>query len=160
MAATLEEIAYGDAVRALDGQRQLIADMRTRAAVVVSAGAVTAAVFAEPVLSKGAGPLWTWTALTATFAQSLCALSVLWPRSSSAYHQYAATMLAEWQDQGLKSSDAYGRLAEYLDDAYEADSSILGGTKWYAPGLSRLFQAARVLLVAEVVFWLLPLTAA
>src|SRR5215207_6678216 len=73
-------IALEEARRALEEQERAVAQLSTRAGLLISAAAVVTSLLGGPVLARGALDLAAWIATAAFMGLAAAALSILRPR--------------------------------------------------------------------------------
>jgi hypothetical protein len=142
------KVAYDEAVRALSEQQLVIDSFRSRAGLLLSAGAVTTSFFGAPALDGGLG-LLSWFALSAFVAMAAALLAVLWPRKweiASSSHDVIATYIEAAEPAPLE--ELHEELSLHMHASYLANQRSL-------EKLVVLFQVATLLMPFEVVLWII-----
>lgn len=80
MPATLEEILFEQAQRALDRQERTVADLRARTGTLVAAGALVGGLLAGAMPSDGAAHVWSLAGLAALAVTLAASLVILLPK--------------------------------------------------------------------------------
>lgn len=151
--ATVYEIAYAEAVRALSEQHAVIDSFRTRAGLLLSSAAVTTSFLAAQALRSDRTSAFAWLALLTFAAVALLALATLQPRRwevSAHPNEMTAYLAAKHK---ASPGELYEVLTLRLRRAHTENRDVLGY-------LAILLQVASSLLATEVVFWILAIAAA
>jgi hypothetical protein len=147
----LYELVYDEAVRALDDQRSVMDNMRTRSGIVLSAAAVTTSFFGGLALRDGsAGPL-AWTAVVAFVLCGVAGLSILMASGRWQFRPSPERVIAEVEDTGPALGAVQRDLALYMERSWLSNERRIQ--------LEMLWplRIAALALVAEVVAWVLDL---
>lgn len=146
----LYKVAYDEAVRALSEQQAVIDSFRSRAGLLLSAGAVTTSFLGAPALHGGPG-LFSWLALSGFVAMAAVLLAVLWPRKweiATSSRDVIATYIESMEPAPLEK--LHQELALHMHASYLANQADL-------EKLVVLFQVATLLMPFEVVLWILAI---
>jgi hypothetical protein len=144
-------LAYEESVRALVQQQGVLDSLHTRAALVLSAAAITSSLFATQVLRHGSPSCLTWNALVAFVVVGVATLYVLWPRHGWRFSNNVPKLLSEWVDKDDASINVMRReVAVFNQGAYFDNQELLGR-------IHLAFQVASAALGVEVVLWLIDL---
>lgn len=73
------ELAYREAVRALDNQLAALTELRGRAGMLLATASITVSLLGQEALS-GTQPI-AWSAIVCFALLSLCVLAIVWPQS-------------------------------------------------------------------------------
>ena len=73
-------LANDEAKRALDAQEAVVNELRSRAAVLIAAAAVTTSFFGSRALTSSDVDAWAWAAIISFALVGLTVLAILWPR--------------------------------------------------------------------------------
>lgn len=147
------EVAYREAVRALDYQRSAIGALRTRVGYLVSAAAIATSFLGGLALEDGAS-VGGWVAIGLFVAFGAVGAKILWPRAEGAEGFTAKpSVLIETIDAADESKigTIYRDLALYAEEAHDLnnDRHVKPLTDW--------FRAAILLLMAEISAWVIDL---
>ena len=143
----LYEVAYEEAARALSEQLSLIDSFRTRAGLLLSAGAITTSVFGSRALGQGWTGFASWAALAAFFGLALLSMAIFWPRPEE--FAFDAIRVLESHIELGSSGPAVNLhwiLAIQMRRSHAANSAVLSQ-------MASLFEIACILLAAEVLSW-------
>lgn len=119
--ASLYELAFEEAVRALDRQRATVDDLRSRAGLIFSASLVALTIVAPAEAVAGSSWLGRWIALSALGLAGLATLLVLWPRQWE-WGFSPTGLLGEVERGGLEPSslaDTHRDLANEMELSYD-----------------------------------------
>jgi hypothetical protein len=148
------ELAYDEAKRALDAQEAVVNELRSRAAVLIAAAAVTTSFFGSRALTdSGHLDFWAWAATISFALVGLTVLSILWPRHDWVFTVNASAFIqnyVEHPDGALELPAIHRDLALHMSASYSVNAEQL---RW----LFIAFRAGAVLLVAEVAAWIVNL---
>jgi hypothetical protein len=146
--AAVYEIAYAEAVRALSEQFALVESIRSRAGLLLSAGAVTTSFLGAQALGRaGLGP-FAWLALLGFCGASALCLVVLSQRSwalSSEPVDLISVQLG--QNESVGGSSPQRLLARRMQNGFAENRERV-------ERLGFLLQLASALFAADVVLWL------
>jgi hypothetical protein len=149
------EAVYDEAQRALELQRAALDALRTRAGIVLSAGAVSTSFLGGQALRDGVSALdWLATGLFVVFAALV--LRVLWPAAEGArgFAQRPSRMLTYLEGgQPLGLEALYRDLALYAEEAHDVNRN-----RHLVP-LTRTFRIATLAVVGDTVAWVVALAA-
>jgi hypothetical protein len=148
------EAVYDEARRALELQRSALDGLRTRAGIVLSAGAVATSFLGGQALQDGVSAL-DWIATGLFVALAVLVLRVLWPPAEGAqgFVQQPEIMLTYLEGEGALGLGALHRdLALYFEEAHAVNRR-----RELVP-LTRAFRLATLAVVADTVAWVLALT--
>jgi hypothetical protein len=147
------EIAYREAIRALDYQRAAIDALRTRVGYLVSAAAIATSFLGGLALEDGAG-IGGWVAIGLFVVFGAVSAKILWPRAEGAEgFTSRPSVLVETLDAlpESESGTVYRDLSLYAEEAhdYNTENHLKPLTDW--------FRAAILLLMAEIAAWVIDL---
>lgn len=153
MPATPEELAYGEALRAIESQEGMVNELRSRTGVLLTGASLVTSLFGAAALEGGRLDVWSVIALLAFAAVVGSCVWIALPRRKAWRFSLSATVLLEdWADEP-KSGDITLMtrfLATTLERNYHQNEDLL-------EGLYNWFTAAAVLLGVEVLAWALKL---
>jgi hypothetical protein len=144
-------LIYEEAVRAIDDQRSVLDNMRTRSGIVLSAAAVTTSFFGGLALRDGRPGAFGWTAVLAFFVCGVSGLMILLPRGRWELRVSPAALVAAVEQAPPPIAVVHRDLALYMDDAWEANERRMQLTMVWP------LRIAAMALVVEVVAWVLNL---
>jgi hypothetical protein len=149
------ELAYEEAKRALDAQEAVVDELRSRAAVLIAAAAVTTSFFGTRALTdSGNLDFWAWAATISFALLGMTVLAILWPRHDWVFTVNASTFIenyVEHPDGALEIPTIHRDLALHMSASYSVNA---GQLRW----LFVAFRAGAALLVAEVTAWVVNLS--
>jgi hypothetical protein len=141
------ELAFRQAGHALDTQARAVADLTSRAGVLMAAAAVTTSIFGGQVLADGRRPSAAWVAIAAFVGVGLAVIHVLWPRREWEFDARAVNILTEY----VEPADVSVALIQRDLTIHRATSFARNDEQlWRA---LRSLRVAMCLLGAEVVAW-------
>jgi hypothetical protein len=149
------EVVYREAVRALDLQRGALDALRTRAGILLSAGAVATSVIGATSLANGVSP-WDWLATGLFLLFGGLIARILWPRAEGAE---GFTVSARSAVRYLESEQAPGLATLYRDLALYAERELDANRRRHLDPLTRAFRAATLAMVADMAAWAVALVA-
>jgi hypothetical protein len=85
-------LALEEARRALDAQERTVAQLTTRAGLLMSIAAIVTSFLGGPVLAHGALDLAAWIAIAAFVGLSAAVLKILWPRHDWEFAVHPASL--------------------------------------------------------------------
>ncbi|MBS1869925.1 MAG: hypothetical protein JSS99_09700 [Actinobacteria bacterium] len=109
------ELAYREAVRALEQQRAVASELQSRSGMLLAAASIAVSFGRESV---GAVRPLAWLAVLCFVLLSLCVLAVIWPHGDRAFSTDPQTLLASHLASGepdgtALSADLIARIARY-----------------------------------------------
>lgn len=145
------KVAYDEGVRALSQQQNLIDSIRTRAGLLLSAGAVTTSFLGAQALNGGRPTAATWLALACFVGLSSAALAILWPHRWE-FGANPENVIESYIETGEPSSVAeiHRDLSIHMHGSYTVN---LAGQKQLAARL----RLAGTFLTTEVILWVIDL---
>ena len=148
----ISAIVYDEALRALNLQRESLEALRTRAGILLSAGAVSTSFLGGATLRETVRA-WFATGLFVVFGALV--LRVLWPQAegSHGFTVPPSAATAYLSDERASTTRVYLDLALYLEEAYE-----LNQRRHIVP-LTRTFRIATLAVVGDTVAWVVALAA-
>lgn len=148
---TVYGLVYDEAVRALDDQRSVLDNMRTRSGIVLSAAAITTSFFGGLALRDGdPGPL-AWGAVAAFVVCGVAGLATLFPLERWEFRASPASLIA-LIDRASPSLEAIQRdLSLHMERSWLANERRMQATMVWP------LRVATIALVAEVLAWVLDL---
>ena len=150
------EVVYQEARRALDLQHEALDALRTRAGILLSAGAVATSFLGAAALADGVS-WWDWPATALFLLFGALILRVLWPRGAEGAEGFTASPRAVVRY--LEDMPAPGLGALYRDLALYAEREHDANRRRHLDPLTRAFRAATLAVVADVAAWVLALVA-
>lgn len=144
-------IALDEARRALDEQERAVAQLSTRAGLLISAAAVVTSLLGSPVLARGALDVASWIAIAAFAGVSAAVLSLLWPRRDWEFALDPVLLIAGYVE---RTPPASGPLEREL--ALSMGASIKRNRR----ALDRMmttFNIGSVLLAIEILAWVVSI---
>ena len=151
MAADLAEIAYHASLRSLDKQEEVLAELRSRTAILVATSSLAASFLGEPAFDNGR-PVAGTAALVAFAISVGASLYVLLPKRDLVFSLKGSKLYEELSEFGNDHDEVHRRLAYDLDRFWdENDPKLVRARFW--------FRIAVVALAAEVALLLISLGA-
>jgi len=150
----ISAIVYDEALRTLDLQRESLKALRTRAGILLSAGAISTSFLGGAALRDGVS-LWAWVATFLFVVFGSLVLRVLWPQAESS-HGFTvppSAVAAYLDDERASATRVHLDLALYLEEAYD-----LNQRRHLVP-LTRAFRIATLVVVGDTVAWVVALAA-
>jgi hypothetical protein len=144
----LYKVAYDEAVRALAHQQAAIDNLRSRAGLMLSAGAVTTSFLGAQALQARSLNAPSWLALATFVAMAGALLGVLWPfrwEFSADAREVIDTYVESVEPEQI--AGLHRELALHLRDGFARNLDGLSQ-------LAVLLQIASGLLVIEVTLWI------
>jgi hypothetical protein len=149
MSNRVAELAYAEAVRAVNEQASALAEVRARAGTLFSTGGISSAFLAGAALQGHEGvPWWGLLALALGFAAIGCALNVLWPRRWTFVNDPRQLANDRWAAQG--EDEALRLAARYIAENLDGNDSQLAG-------LWKSVEAGMLLMAASILAWFVAL---
>jgi hypothetical protein len=149
-------LAYEEAKRALDAQEAVVNELRSRAAVLIAAAAVTTSFFGSRALTSRDVDSCAWAAIISFALVGLTVFANLWPRHDWVFTVSASTFIqnyVEHPDGALAIPTIHRDLALHMSASYAINADQL---RW----LFGAFRTGALLLVAEVGAWVVNLSVA
>lgn len=144
------ELAYVEARRALDDQRAVVNDLRSRAGLLIAAAALCTSFFGNAALADGDLGSGGWLAIAAFVALGGCVLAILWPRRDWTSVIDATALIATYVEPHdaapLDVARVHRDLALHMAAALRARRRQLRA-------LTLEFQLGTMLLLCEVLAW-------
>jgi hypothetical protein len=147
------KVAFDEAVRAIEGQRSSVDELRSRAGILLSAASLVAGFLGPAALSSHA-PAWILVAATVVLLVAAgLVVYVLMPSDHWVFSLSIREMLQFYVEgpPPATMAEIYRSLAWYLDDAWNSNKDEL--IKLY-----RVFSVAAFVVAVDVVFWLAAIT--
>jgi hypothetical protein len=145
------KLALDEAIRALEGQRASLDELRARAGILLSAALLIGALLGGPAAERSS---LSYVLAAAVFLVLSVALSLLVLRPSGGWRFNVGTraLLRDYieSDQPATLAELHRSLAWFLDDDYGENQRKL---KW----LYRTFSAASILVAGETIMWLVAI---
>jgi hypothetical protein len=145
------ELAYNEALRALERQQQTVREFGTRSGNLMYAAAIVAAFLGAITIDDGSVGAWNWIALGALAGVGVLHTIVLWPRWSWRFRFQPHDMVEEFVDRRPVSIDDMRR---ELIDRIQAD---LDANLRQLRQIAFAFQLASALFLVETLAWLVAL---
>jgi hypothetical protein len=147
------ELLYSEAVRTLEQQQALVESVRARTGILLSAASIVTSFFAGIALAGGKrldAPTWA-AAFCFVAAGALC-LAILWPEWSWTFRFNPKKLVRDYIEADPPATLDEMRLDLSLHVENWAEKNGIK-MRW----LFRCFEAASILLGAEVVLWMVDL---
>jgi hypothetical protein len=149
--ATVHEIAYAEAVRAMSEQVGVIDSFRARAGLLLSSAAVTTSFLASQALRGGETRAVAWLALLAFGGVATLSLAILWPRRwEFTVRSGALSRADDGAERAVTPAELYRSMSSHLDRSQEENRGTLNN-------LALLFELASSLLAIEVILWIVAI---
>lgn len=144
------EVAYREAVRAIESQEAAIAELRSRTGVAFAATALSVSVLGS-VAFEGSWSVAEWVGVTMIGCMVVAVAVIVWPRPWQ-LNVSGKTIVRDWVDaeDAETVEDLYRDLAIHLSDSYEANQSTLDE-------LHRVYALAVALALGSIVAFALAL---
>jgi hypothetical protein len=144
------ELAYREGVRALDDQREVLDNFRSRAGVLLSGAAIATSFLGSAALEHGTS-VWTWLATVSFVALGAGVVLILWPRDDWSYVIRAELLIENYiEPDPLPLHRIHRDLALHMSASYLVNRGQLRVLVW-------LFRACSALLVLETAAWVVDL---
>lgn len=147
-------IALEEARRALDEQERAVAQLSTRAGLLISAAAVVTSLLGGPVLARGALDLASWVAIAAFVGTATAALSILRPRRDCEFALHPAALIGDYLEtsstEHLTLDDLRRNLALNMGVSVTRNEREL-------ESLVTTFNIGSVLLAIEILAWVVSI---
>ena len=148
-----EQLAYNEALRAIESQEQTLGELRSRTGILLTGASLVTSLFGASALEADQVDVWSVVALLAFAAVvGSCVWIALPRRKAWRFSLSASILLEDWADEP-RSGDVTLMtrfLATTLERNYRSNEDLL-------EGLYNWFTAAAVLLGVEVLAWALEL---
>jgi hypothetical protein len=144
MAASIEELVYETADKALTRQEDSVVQLRARTGMLLAAASLVASFFGVAALSQEGVKPWPALAIGAFTVCLGCSIYLLAPKTNLTFSIQARGLHNRVQRRTI--AFAHLQMAAWLEQLRHNNRSEL-------KRLDRVFVAACVALVAEVVFW-------
>jgi cytochrome bd-type quinol oxidase subunit 2 len=102
-------IALEEARRALDEQERAVAQLSTRAGLLISAAAVVTSLLGGPVLARDAIDAAAWIAIAAFVGVAVAGLAILSPRRQWEFALHPALLIGDYVERTLPEPAALKR---------------------------------------------------
>jgi hypothetical protein len=146
------KVAFDEAVRAIEGQRSSVDEIRTRSGILLSAAAIITGFLGPSALQPGSPSLVSFVAAALLLATVAPIVFVLLPTQGWAFSVGTKNLLRDYveADPPASMEELYRSLAWYLEVDWEANKELLDVRY-------RLFTVAAVALVGETMTWLIAI---
>ena len=147
----MEELAYVEAVRAVEEQSQVLANLQARAGTLLAAASLVTSFLGGRALG-GSFHVWSGLRIAAFVGTSVLTIGVLWPRRHWRFDVSAAGLIAAARAETARDELAHAheevalRLGRMFDDNEKTLRTLFRTYRWSA-----------ALLIAEVAAWILEL---
>ncbi len=133
MGDSIEDLAYGAALAALDRQYASLTDLRARSATLLSAAALVAAFIGPNAIQANGGSLSGWVAvgIAALVGVIGLVLAILWPRRF-VFRLKADVILDDHAGPNSNVTDVTAFLARALDGHHDLNENTLLQLQLYA----------------------------
>jgi hypothetical protein len=150
---TPEELAYGEALRAIESQERMLNELRSRTGILLAGASIVTSLLGATALEAGKLGALGSVALVAFVLVVACCIWIVLPRRKSWRFSLGATVLVEDWANEPRSGDVAAMtrfVATTLESNYRKNEGLL-------ECLYTWFTAAALLLGVEVVAWTLKL---
>jgi hypothetical protein len=149
--AVAYRLALDEAIRALEGQRESLDELRARAGILLSAALLIGALLGGPA-SQTNGLNYVTTAAVLLVLAVAASLLVLRPTGGWKFSVGTKALLRDYieSDKPATIPELHRSLAWHMDDDYAENQRRL---KW----LYRIFSGASILVVGETIMWLVAI---
>ncbi len=146
------KVAFDEAVRAIEGQRSSVDEIRTRSGILLSAAAIITGFLGPSALQPGSPALASFVAAALLLATVAPIVFVLLPTQGWAFSVGTKNLLRDYleADPPASMEELYRSLAWYLEVDWETNKELLDVRY-------RLFTVAALALVGETMAWLLAI---
>lgn len=153
MAASIEELAFSESLRAIDQQSETIKSIRGSAGTLLGASSIVIAAMGRFGPLALAEDYFSKVPLLLLIASASCCVAILWPREGLV-SRFSATAFFASLGGGDRPrlEESFQALALYMDGHVEQNVVQLRHMMW-------LFQWASVALLAAVAMWVVLLLA-
>jgi hypothetical protein len=153
-AVRLSELAYEQAARAVEQQRQLLDSLRSRAGTMLSGATISTSFLGGQALAAGPLRATTWFAICSFVIVGMTSTAILWPRLAieTAMRPPAASNARETGLDGRRLASTLLMLAGHLYLSYDRNEQHIARIATY-------LRTGAVFLTFEVVWWVADLAA-
>jgi hypothetical protein len=146
------KVAFDEAVRAIEGQRASVDEIRTRSGILLSAAAIITGFLGPSALQPGSTFVIALAAAALLLATVGPIVFVLLPTDGWAFSVGTKNLLRDYieGDDPASMQELYRSLAWYLEVDWEANKELLDVRY-------RLFTIAALALVGETMAWLIAI---
>ncbi|MFL5816453.1 MAG: hypothetical protein ACJ76L_02520 [Conexibacter sp.] len=144
-------IALEEARRALDEQERAVAQLSTRAGLLISAAAVVTSLLGGPVLTRDALDVAAWIAIAAFVGVAAAALSILSPRRDWEFAIHPALLIGDYVE---RTPSAPAPLQREL--ALSMGASVTRNRRT-SDRMMTTFNIGSVLLAIEILAWVVSI---
>jgi hypothetical protein len=152
MSELLGELAYRSAAQALSQQDATLNELRSRTGVLLAADAVTASFLGAAALKNGSLNTTGVLALACFVLSIGAALYILLPRKGMRFSLNGPVVYTSLYAERDDPEELYRRLAYWLEEFWMHNQDVI-------ERLYPFFTAAVALLLAQLVLWVVDLTA-
>lgn len=144
-------LGLDEAIRAIEGQRQSLDELRARAGILLSAALLIGALLGGPA-SQTSGVNYVTAAAVLLVLAVAASLLVLRPTGGWRFNVGTKALLRDYieSDKPATMPELHRSLAWHMDDDYSENQRRL---RW----LYRLFTGASILVVGETILWLVAI---
>jgi hypothetical protein len=147
---TLEELAYALGLRTLAQQEQVLAELRARTGVLLTATAIVASFLGGRALAEEGDAWLTLTGTAGALGSIVLGVYILVPKAGFTFALHGAAVYEHFRAQGTSMPDVQRTLAYWLQTAWDGNQSSIDR-------LIMLFRWACALLVFAIGLWSLDL---
>lgn len=146
------KVAFDEAVRAIEGQRSSVDEIRSRSGILLSAAAIVTGFLGPSALQPGSPSLVSYVAAALLVATVAPIVFVLLPTPGWAFSIGTKNLLRDYIEADPPASmvELFRSLAWYLEVDWEANQKLLDVRY-------RLFTFAALALVGETMAWLIAI---
>lgn len=146
------KVAFEESVRAIEGQRASVDEIRTRSGILLSAAAIITGFLGPSALQPGSTSLVSFVAAALLLATVAPVVFVLLPTQGWAFSVGTKNLLRDYieADPPASVAELYRSLAWYLEVDWESNKQLLDERY-------RLFTFAALALVGETMAWLIAI---
>ena len=153
VAESPEELAYSEALRAIESQERMLNELRSRTGILLTGASIVTSLLGARALTAGELDVLGSIALVAFIVVVGCCVWIVLPRRKSwRFSLAASTLIEDWAEEP-RSGDFTAMIrfvATTLESNYRKNEDLL-------ENLYAWFTGAAVLLGVEVVAWALKL---
>lgn len=147
------EIAYREAVRAIEHQDAALDELRSRAGILLAAATIATSFLGGVALDNADPTCWSWVAVAFFVGVTFATGRVLWPVQDWRFVMHADKIVAAYieNDEGaLSPSGMHRELAlRYATNLEHNEPKLEKLRSW--------FRAGAGLLATEILFWIIDL---
>jgi hypothetical protein len=148
------ELAYQEAIRALEEQERAVSETRSRAGQLIAAAAITTSFFGGQAISDHRIHVAGWFAIGCFLGLSVAVIAILWPRHDWEFTLSPSRLIATYIEPGEEPPVALAGI--WRDLALHMGVS-LARNRTQLRWVFIAFRIGAVLLAGEVIAWVIAL---